>query len=373
MKKCTICGKKGLFLKLNSMGMCATCSAEYEQAEEEKKQTQYNQSKQYYNKLEILYRDIRNGMYIEKDISTIKEKINLCNELENILISYANYPYLTEIITSKIKYKTTMNEHIGLGYLEAFSTFIYKTDDIQQIFIKLRESVQNTKKQWNTCIETIENNIKFQNTISSLNVYTISTSSEKHKKLNLYDMPELKFSTISVKTNYEKLGTFVVVDTETTGLSAGRDEIIEVAAILFDSWTPITKFETLLKPKKEIPRDITKLTGISNEMVSDSPAFYEILDSLYDFIGNYNIVGHNLKFDMGFLYKNGLDTFSQKRKYFDTLDIARKTLKDMPNYKLETLSNYYNIRDNSTAHRALSDCLATGYLFNNLAYNRINF
>lgn len=309
-------------------------------------------------------------MYIEKDISAIKEKLNLCNELESALTTYANYPDIAEIISSKIKYKNTMDEHLGLGYLEAFSIFIYKTDNIQQIFIKLRKSVQDIKKEWNTRIETIENNLKFQNTLLSLGTYTISTSTEKHKKLNLCDMPELKFSTISIKSNYEKLGTFIVIDTETTGLSAGRDEIIEVAAILFDNWTPITKFETLVKPKKEISQEIIRITGISNEMVSDSPAFYEILDSLNDFIGSYNIVGHNLSFDMEFLYKNGLDTFSQKRKYFDTLDIAKKTLKDMPNYKLVTLSKYYNIRDNSSAHRALSDCLATGYLFDKLAYKR---
>lgn len=372
MRTCTICGKKGLFLKLNSMGMCPTCSSEHEQAEEMKRQVQYNQAKEFYHKLELLFHDIRDGIYFEKNISTIKEKLNLCNELESTLATYANYPDIAEIITSKIIYKNTMDEHLGLGYLDAFSIFIYKTDDIQQTFIKLRKSVQKAKKEWNTRIETIENNMKFQNVLLSLGTYTISTSSEKHKKLNLCDKPELKFSAISIKTNYEKLGTFIVVDTETTGLSAGKDEIIEVAAILFNNWIPITKFESLLKPKKEIPQEITKLTGISNEMVSDSPAFYEILDSLYDFIGNYNIVGHNLKFDMDFLYKNGLDTFSQKRKYYDTLDIARKTLKDMPNYKLVTLSDYYNIRDNSSAHRALSDCLTTGYLFSKLAYKRIN-
>lgn len=99
------------------------------------------------------------------------------------------------------------------------------------------------------------------------------------------------------------------------------------------------------------------------------------------------MVGHNLPFDLNFLYRNGLNILAKKRKYFDTLELAKKVVKgptkrwnsdtagyvtdfnidyEVENHKLETLCDYFEIRDNSSAHRALSDCLATGYLFQSL-------
>ena len=88
------------------------------------------------------------------------------------------------------------------------------------------------------------------------------------------------------------------------------------------------------------------------------------------------------------MYAGGYNFTKNKRKYYDTLSIAEKTLKlprkkwnkelecyeinydadyDVYDHKLETLCNYYRIRDNASAHRATSDCLATGYLFRKLA------
>lgn len=117
-------------------------------------------------------------------------------------------------------------------------------------------------------------------------------------------------------------------------------------------------------------------------MVENAPSFNQIVNSLSSFIGNSNIVGHNLEFDLKFLYKNGLNIFSAKRKYFDTLSIAKRTLKrfnekrpdtfyDVDDYKLTTLCDYYKIRGNLSAHRSSSDSLATGYLFKHLSEDRI--
>ena len=106
-----------------------------------------------------------------------------------------------------------------------------------------------------------------------------------------------------------------------------------------------------------------------------------MIPALSDFIGKSAIVGHNLLFDIKFLYKNGLDFFEVKRKYYDTLELARKILTkakssndiygDVSDHKLTTLCDYYSIRDNHYAHRAASDCLATGYLFNIFVKERI--
>ena len=107
-------------------------------------------------------------------------------------------------------------------------------------------------------------------------------------------------------------------------------------------------------------------------------------------IADANIAGHNLNFDLKFLFVCGLDLPSGI-KYYDTLEIAKKTLVkigskkynhhtgtyednddyDVVDYKLETLCEYYGIhRDQS--HRALSDAYATGKLFKHLMIDKID-
>lgn len=393
MAKCNKCGKQNIFLRLNALGMCSKCSAEQKRFEEEEKQRQFDICNNYYNKIVSIFSNIQGNLEIDDDpvirlnvIPNIRAKIQLCDDLISLLETYTEYPYISDIILSNIKYKDSLNMSIRFGYIDelCLTGILVKNDtfSLEKIFEKLIDNTKKIKDIWFSHIITIERHAKFQETLLSLNLYNLEISSTKHKRNDLCEMPELKFSLVTAKSNYEKLGSFIVIDTETTGLSAETNEIIEVAAILFENWTPITKFETLINPENDIPYNIQNLTGISSKMVLDSPTFYQIIDSLYDFIKSYNIVGHNLKFDMRFLYKSGLDTFSKKRKYFDTLEIARKTLKaesksgyglyDVENYKLETLCNYYKIRDNASAHRALSDCLATGYLFEKLVRERIN-
>lgn len=62
-------------------------------------------------------------------------------------------------------------------------------------------------------------------------------------------------------------------------------------------------------------------------MVEGKPLFGQIVHSLQSFIGTDNIVGHNLEFDLKFIIKNGFDVYACNRKYYDTLEIAQKTLK----------------------------------------------
>ena len=89
-----------------------------------------------------------------------------------------------------------------------------------------------------------------------------------------------------------------MIDIETTGLSSINNDIIEVGAIRFEDWTPTAIFHSLVKPKKDIPEEITQKTGISNEMVSSSPKFSNIITTLNEFVGKNNIIGHNLPFDL---------------------------------------------------------------------------
>lgn len=187
---------------------------------------------------------------------------------------------------------------------------------------------------------------------------------------NLLDMPQLKISTVRKDSSPEALKNYVVIDVETTGLDADHDEIIEVAAIRYSAGEVKEAFQTYVKPLNEIPMKITQINGITNETVENAPHFSQIVAELEDFIGTSNLVGHNIEFDIKFLYAAGYDMFRFKnRKYYDTLKLARRVIKpdEVTNYKLGTLIHEYSgCFESANAHSALSDCLDTMRLFNML-------
>lgn len=215
-----------------------------------------------------------------------------------------------------------------------------------------------------------------------------SEAPAKHQKLA--DMPEYAFSNITKKTPRDKLSNFVVIDVETTGLYPARNEIVEVAAIRFRGFEPVAKLSTLCTPRKGIDEDAAKINGITEDMVDGRPPFDLIAGAVQAFIGEDNVVGHNLEFDLRFLWRYGVDFFCAPRKFYDTLDIAGRTLKrqkykydkeyggrlpdyespsDVSDYKLGTLCSYYGIAY-SEGHRALADAYATGKLLESLAKDR---
>lgn len=228
----------------------------------------------------------------------------------------------------------------------------------------------------------------FINTLDHINKVNITISDTLAKKGKISIIDEITYSSITKRTNYDKLGDFVVIDTETTGLSALKEEIVEICALRFRNFEPVECFTTLCKPSKPISPSAAAVNGISEDMVYDKPHFREIVEDLNRFIGKDTIVGQNLPFDLKFIVNQGFDLLSEKRKYYDTLILAKKKLKarkkkydrelhewiyfddfdyDVDNYKLGTLCDYYGI-PLVNAHRALADCYATGLLFESLAY-----
>ena len=100
---------------------------------------------------------------------------------------------------------------------------------------------------------------------------------------------------------YEFLNNYVVIDIETTGLSPKYNEITEIAAIKIRDNKIIDQYSTLVKTSQEIPENITKLTGITNEMVNQHGVDIEsALMEFKSFIGDDVLVGHNAHFDINF-------------------------------------------------------------------------
>ena len=156
----------------------------------------------------------------------------------------------------------------------------------------------------------------------------------------------------------EKLNTssniFVAIDVETTGLSPIDNELIEVSAIKYDGNVKLETFTTLIKPKVKIPYYITNITGITNEMVEDSPYVEEIMPKLISFIGTNTIVAHNAQFDYKFIQNYSNNAFTQN-KVIDTVPIGRKLYPSLPNHKLGTIAKHIGITEDGF-HRAEFDC-----------------
>lgn len=167
--------------------------------------------------------------------------------------------------------------------------------------------------------------------------------------------------------------SFTVIDIETTGLSPDYDEIIEVSAIKVSNNSIVDSFSSLVKPTKNIDNDIyvsdfiTGLTGITNEMLAQAPESLPVLHNYFSFLENDILLGHNVNFDINFLYDYSIKLFSspQKNNFIDTMRISRRLHPDYPHHRLSDLCTRYSI-DNSKAHRSLADCHTTFECYNAL-------
>ena len=160
---------------------------------------------------------------------------------------------------------------------------------------------------------------------------------------------------------------YTVIDLETTSKYPNQAEIIELSAVRVRSDEIVETFTKLVKPLKPVTETVTKLTGITNEMLSDAPEIKNILKEYIDFIGDDIILGHNIvSYDSTILYdlceSLGLKRFSNTM--LDTLRYVHYCDIDVPNYKLKTLSEYFEIEHQ--AHRALNDCIANFQIYKKL-------
>ncbi|MBQ7784466.1 MAG: 3'-5' exonuclease [Oscillospiraceae bacterium] len=155
---------------------------------------------------------------------------------------------------------------------------------------------------------------------------------------------------------------YIVCDIETTGLSAEYDHIIEIAALKVNNGTVTETFSTLVKPPVHISREITALTGINDDMVSDAPDISSAIKDYVAFIGELPLLGHNFnRFDRRFLQKQA----EIKNTCLDTLEIARHIRNNASGCSLSALCTSFGIV-NDNAHRAVSDCIATDQVYKKL-------
>ncbi len=158
-------------------------------------------------------------------------------------------------------------------------------------------------------------------------------------------------------------GSFVVFDLETTGLDSTKDKIIEIGACKILQGKIVETFSTFVKPSRHIPKEITELTGIDDAMVKDAPSINYVLPDFYKFCYKSTMVGHNVGFDISFIYFIAKKlSYNFDNPLIDTIEMARNKLPGLKNYKLGTVVDKLNIvLDN--AHRAINDATATAKVF----------
>ena len=154
---------------------------------------------------------------------------------------------------------------------------------------------------------------------------------------------------------------FCVIDLETTGLSPSEDRIIEVSALRVRSGDVVDTYTTLINPGRSISHKITEITGLTDADLADAPAFSDVCSAVRDFLGDDPLVGHNIaKFDVPFLaYEyDRCDSGPIRNDYIDTLEISKRLVKNVGNYKLPTVAAALGVTPDGS-HRALSDCYTT--------------
>lgn len=156
---------------------------------------------------------------------------------------------------------------------------------------------------------------------------------------------------------------YAIVDIETTGGHASANGITEVAICLHDGMQVTHRYATLINPGRDIPVYIRVLTGISNEMVQDAPAFQQVAHEIYQLLHDKIFVAHNVNFDFSFLrYHLAASGYELNCNKLCTVRLGRKILPGLPSYSLGKLCHHLGI-GNEARHRAGGDANATAQLF----------
>jgi ATP-dependent DNA helicase DinG len=155
------------------------------------------------------------------------------------------------------------------------------------------------------------------------------------------------------------MDAIVALDIETTGLDADKDAIIEIGAVRFNGRRVEGEWTTLINPGRPIPPFIVQLTGITDQIVREAPPIRAVISGLKDFISDADILGHSVRFDLGFLKRYG---FLPLNDVIDTYDLASVLMPNAGRYNLGALGQALEVPLPAT-HRALDDARATRVVF----------
>ena len=175
---------------------------------------------------------------------------------------------------------------------------------------------------------------------------------------------------------------FVVLDLETTGFHGPENggRIIEIGAVKVENFKVVDKFSTFVNPEMKIPKKITELTNITNDMVKDSPNIWNTIHKLWEFIEGYTVIAHNAKFDWDkylkfYFNKIGkhttndvICTIDKSKEIFGLKETNANGESIKVGHKLIDLCNRMDVSLEG-AHRAVNDCNALAECFIKMYYS----
>ena len=195
----------------------------------------------------------------------------------------------------------------------------------------------------------------------------VKTEGDSLRRNQLARMMQLRaagFDVDIVRVDYavDPEQSYVVVDVETTGGRPGLHRITEIGAVRMRGAEIVDEFQTLVNPGRSIPPHIARLTGITDEMVSDAPRFVDVAERFEAFVGDAIFVAHNVNFDYGFVaaeYEMIDRPF--RRPKLCTCASMRRHYPGHDSYSLKKLCDALGVAL-ETHHRALSDARAAAEL-----------
>ena len=155
-------------------------------------------------------------------------------------------------------------------------------------------------------------------------------------------------------------GEYVAFDIETTGLSEENDRITEIGAVVFREGAECERFQTFADPGMPIPKEIQKLTGITDADVAGAPSEAEAVSAFLDFVGGRPLCAHNADFDVGFI-----SAAAERMErpfaplYMDTLALSQALLPDLRRFKLDMVADRLSLPP-FNHHRASDDAYTCG-------------
>jgi len=161
---------------------------------------------------------------------------------------------------------------------------------------------------------------------------------------------------------------FAVVDVETTGVRATRDDrITEIAVVVVQGERCELVLDLLVNPGRPISGIVTSITGITNAMVRAAPRFEEVAERVTDALAGRVFVAHNARFDWRFV---AAELSRARGMTLDgsrlcTVRLARKLVDAVQSCSLDALSELFAF-ENPARHRAGGDALVTALLLRRL-------
>lgn len=295
--------------------------------------------------------------------------INMCYRMDIRLAFTQSHASMRSIslISSPLKtnsqryfhvYQTTQNLLSLIKYITDYNNYLAQTS---HNYSDSQNSLQNNSIVIDTT-SSAEISISIEPDSNPMSVSPSSHANDLHKS----------FSSINRKHKGDNILAFpskyVVIDVETSGLNPDTDEIIEFAAAKVLNGQVIDTLTSLIHPKNPISPKITNITHITNEMLASAPSIGEFFPYISNFIGDSVLVGHNVNFDIDFLY----DVYLMwsgcwlNNNYIDTLRLSRKLFPNLRHRRLKDMIDHFDITADSSLHRALQDVICTQKLFEKL-------